>query len=57
MEWNHVGNKDITSPSGHHIKVEHCTECSPKCASELQCLDPKIEGEHEQENGNGLIVV
>ena len=47
----------LRTPGGHHVEVEERGERAKECATKLEGLDPQIEGEHEQEDGNGLVIV
>lgn len=57
MEGQKAGNKGVASPGGNHVAIEEGTESTPQHGTLLQCLDPEIEGEDEQEDRNSFIVV
>src|SRR5690606_19657163 len=44
-------------PRGNHIEVKHSAQCTPIRTSNLQCLNRKEEGDHEEKDGNGFDVV
>jgi hypothetical protein len=57
VEGEQVCDEDVSSPCGDHVKVKEGGESSPKGTSCFEGTDPEEEGEHEQENGNGFVVV
>ena len=57
MERDHVRDKGVATPGGDHVKVEEGSDGTEKGATLLEGLDPSEKGEHEQEDGNGFVVV
>lgn len=57
VERKQVGNEDITTPGRDHVSVEERSESTPHDGALLDALDPEVEGEDEEEDGNGFIVV
>ena len=57
MERNHTSDEDISTPRGNHVAVEESTKSSPEHGAQLQGLDPEVEGEDKEEDGNGLVIV
>jgi hypothetical protein len=45
------------TPSGYHVEVEHSSKSAEKSTSLLQRFDPAEKGEHEEEDGDGFIIV
>ena len=48
---------EIRTPCSDHVKVEKRSKCSEECASGLESLNPRVEGEHEQKDRNSFVVV
>lgn len=57
VQGKQVGDEDVTAPCRHHVSVEKRSQCAPEDGSVLDCLDPEIEGEDQQKDGNGLVVI
>lgn len=57
MQRQQIGNEHITTPRANHVPIEERTHGAPKHGAILDRLDPQEEGEDEQENSNGLVVV
>lgn len=57
VQRQQVGNEHITTPRRHHVSVEQRGKRTPEHRSVLDRLDPEEEGEHQQEDGNGLVIV
>lgn len=57
MQRQQVGDEDVSTPSANHVSVEQGSQASPHNASDLDGLDPEVEGEDKQEDGNGLVIV
>lgn len=57
MQWQQIGDEDVTTPRRHHVSVEERGQGTPEHGAILDSLDPEEEGEDEQEDGNGLVVV
>lgn len=57
VQRDHVGDEYISTPGSHHVEIEHSCEGSEEGAAELEGFDPAEEGEHEQENSDGLVIV
>ena len=57
MQGNHIRDEYITTPSSDHVKVEQTACDAPERGAVLHGLDPEVEGDHEQEDGNGFVVV
>ena len=52
-----TGDEGITTPGSNHVTVKEGAKSSPEHGSELQSLNPQVEGEDQKENGNGFVVV
>lgn len=52
-----VGDEDVSAPSADHVSVEERRKATPHNASDLDGLDPEVEGEDEKENGDSLVIV
>jgi hypothetical protein len=57
MERNHVGDEDVSAPCCDHPSVEECREHAPECGALFDGADPEVEGVHEEEDGDGFVVV
>lgn len=57
VQRNQVGNKNISTPCRHHVAVEQGSQRPPHDGSILDCLDPEVEGEDQEEDGDSLIIV
>ena len=57
MQRQQVCNEDVSAPRADHVSVEESREASPHNASDLDGLDPQVEGEDQEENGDGFVVV
>ena len=57
MQGKQAGDEGVTSPGGNHVSVEESAEGTPQHRPLFQRFDPKVEGEDEQEDGDGLVVV
>lgn len=57
MQRQKVGDEHVSAPSADHVTVEERSEATPHDASNLDGLDPQVEGEDQQEDGNCLVVV
>jgi hypothetical protein len=57
VQRQQVGDEDVSTPGRDHVSVEQRSHCAPEHGAELDRLDPQVEGEDEQEDGNGLVVV
>lgn len=49
--------KGIRAPCSNHVKVKDASNGTEKCTALLERLDPVEKGEHEEEDGDGFIVV
>ena len=45
------------TPCGDHVEVEHSSTSAVEHATLLEGLDPEVESEHEEENGDSFVVV
>lgn len=57
MEGQQAGDEGVSSPRGHHVAVEEGAESAPKHGALLQSLNPEIEGEDQEKDGDGLVIV
>lgn len=57
VQRQQVCNENVSTPCADHVTVEESSQASPHNASDLDGLDPKVEGEDQEENGNGLVVI
>jgi hypothetical protein len=57
VQRQQVGNEDVSTPCADHVSVEESCQTSPHNASNLDGLDPEVEGEDQEENGDGFVVV
>ena len=57
VQGQKAGDEGVTSPRGNHVAVEQGAESAPQHGTQLQRLDPEVEGKDQQENGDGLVVV
>lgn len=57
VQGDQVGNEGIATPGSGHPVVEESAQRSPHHRSLLDGLDPEEEGEDQQEDGNGLIII
>ena len=57
MERKNTGNECIATPRSDHVSVKQSTQSTPQHGTELERFDPKVEGEHEEEDGNCLVIV
>lgn len=57
MQRNQVDNKNVSSPSGHHVKIGKSSQGSPENGSSLDRLDPQVISEHEGKDGNAFVVI
>ena len=57
MHREKTSDESISTPGSHHVPVGERTESSIKHGTKLQSLDPEVEGENEEENGDGFIVI
>lgn len=57
MKREQVGDEDVATPSRHHVAVEQSSQSAPHGRSVLDCLDPQIEGEDQEENRYSFIVI
>lgn len=57
VQGQQIRNEDISSPCRHHVSVEERRQSTPEHGSILDGLDPKEEGEDQQEDGNSLVIV
>ena len=57
VEREQVGDEDVTTPGRDHVAVEEGSKGAPHDRSLLDTLDPQVEGEDEEEDGNGFVVV
>ena len=57
VQRDHVGDEHVSTPSGDHVEVEHAGEHAVERAAVLHGFDPEVEGEHEEEDGDGFVVV
>lgn len=57
VQRQQVGDEDVASPRRNHVSVEEGSQSTPGDGAQLQTLDPQEEGEDQQEDGNGLVVV
>jgi len=52
-----VCDKDVSTPGSDHPAVKQGGEGPVRRASSLDCLDPEVEGKHEQEDRDSLVIV
>ena len=57
VQRDHVGDKNVATPGSNHVKVEQGSCNTPQRGAILERLDPKVEGHHEQKDGDGFIIV
>ena len=57
VERKQVGDEDVSTPGRDHVSVKQCGESAPHDGTQLDTLDPQVESEDEEEDGNGLVVV
>lgn len=57
VQGQHVGDEDVSTPRADHVSVEQGTQASPHHTALFDRLDPQVEGEDQQEDCNGLVVV
>ena len=57
VQRKQVGDEDVTTPGRDHVSVEESSEGTPHDGTLLDTLDPQVEGEDEEEDGNGFVVV
>ena len=57
VQRQQVGNENVSTPCADHVSVEESREASPHNASDLDGLDPQVEGEDQEENGDSFVVV
>lgn len=57
VERQQVGDEGISTPGCDHVAVEEGGSSTPEHRAELQCLDPEVEGENENKDGDGLVIV
>lgn len=57
VQREQVGDEDITTPGRDHVSVEESSEGAPHDGTLLDTLNPQVEGEDEEEDGNGFVVV
>lgn len=55
-----LGDEDeelVHTPGSNHVKVEHSCDSAVEGTANLESLNPQVEGEHEKEDSDGLIVI
>jgi len=57
VQGYHVRNKHVSTPSCDHVEIKYCSDGTEQCAPLLQGFNPAEEGEHEEEDGNGFVIV
>lgn len=57
MQWDHVGDEDVSTPGGDHPAIEEGGKHAPQGGALLDGADPEVKGEHEEEDGDGFVVV
>lgn len=57
VQREQVGDEDVTTPCRDHVSVEEGSKGTPHDGTLLDTLDPQVEGEDEEEDGNGFVVV
>ena len=57
VDGEQASNKGIATPGSHHVTVVESAESAPEHGTLLERLDPEVEGEDKQEDGNGLVIV
>jgi hypothetical protein len=57
VQRQQVCDEDVSTPCADHVSVEERSQATPHNASNLDGLDPEVEGEDQEEDGNGLVVV
>lgn len=57
VQRQQIRNEDVSTPGRHHVTVEQSRARAPKHGAILDGLDPQEEGEDEQKDGNGLVIV
>jgi hypothetical protein len=57
VQREQIRDEDVSTPCRHHVSVKQRGHGAPKHRSILNGLDPKEEGEDQQENRNSLVVI
>ncbi len=57
MQWEQVGNEDVSTPGRDHVPVEERGQRAPESGSVLQGFDPEEEGEDKQKDCNCFVVI
>lgn len=57
MQRKDTCDEGISTPGGHHVSIEQCAQSAPKHGAKLQSLDPEEEGEDQEENCDGLVII
>lgn len=57
MQRDHVGDKDVTAPGGDHPAVKDGGEHTVESGTLLDGADPEVECVHEEEDGDGFVVI
>lgn len=57
MQWDDVSDEHVTTPSGDHVEVEQSSGSGVQDGTGLLGLDPEHEGDHQQSDGDGFVIV
>lgn len=57
VQGKHVSDEDVSTPGGNHPAIEERSDGTPEGRSGLQRPDPSEESDHEEEDGNSLVIV
>ena len=57
VERDHICNEDVSSPRRDHVEVEDGSDGAIERRTMLHGTDPAPEGEHEEEDGDGFVVI
>jgi hypothetical protein len=57
VQREQVCDEDVSTPCADHVSIEESCQASPHNASDLDGLDPQVEGEDQEEDSDGFVVV
>jgi hypothetical protein len=57
VQRQQVRDEDVASPCANHVSIEQRGQRSPHHTANLHSLDPQVESEDQQEDGNSLVIV
>lgn len=57
VERHQTSDEGVTTPRGDHVSVEESAQRTPHDGAQLEGLDPQVEGEDQEEDGNCLVIV